>query len=37
VPGWETSLVWPAAARQPTLERFVEFARRQVRPPLARG
>jgi DNA-binding transcriptional LysR family regulator len=37
VPGCETSLVWPAAARQPTLERFVEFARRQVRPPLARG
>ena len=33
VPGCETSLVWPAAARQPTLERFVEFARRQLRPP----
>jgi DNA-binding transcriptional LysR family regulator len=37
VPGCETSLVWPAAARQPTLERFVEFARRQLRPPPGRG
>ena len=37
VPGCETSLVWPAAARQPTLERFVEFARRQLRPAPARG
>jgi DNA-binding transcriptional LysR family regulator len=37
VPGCETSLVWPAAARQPTLERFVEFARRQLRPGPARG
>jgi DNA-binding transcriptional LysR family regulator len=36
VPGCETSLVWPAAARQPTLERFVEFARRQLRQPSAR-
>ncbi|HXD38984.1 MAG TPA: LysR family transcriptional regulator [Ramlibacter sp.] len=30
VPGCETSLVWPAAAN-PTLERFVEFARGQLR------
>jgi len=37
VPGCETSLVWPVAARQPTLERFVEFARRQLRPPAGRG
>jgi len=37
VPGCETSLVWPAEARQPTLERFVEFARRQLRPPSPRG
>lgn len=37
VPGCETSLVWPAAARQPTLERFVEFARRQLRPAPGRG
>jgi len=29
VPGCETSLVWPAAAN-PTLERFVEFARERL-------
>jgi DNA-binding transcriptional LysR family regulator len=37
VPGCETSLVWPAGARQPTLERFLEFARRQLRPAAVRG
>jgi DNA-binding transcriptional LysR family regulator len=37
VPGCETSLVWPAQARQPTLERFLEFARRQSRQPSLRG
>jgi len=37
VPGCETSLVWPAGTRQPTLERFVEFARRQLRAAPVRG
>ena len=32
VPGCETSLVWRAAGVQPTLDRFLEFARHQVRP-----
>ena len=31
VPGCETTLAWPAAGRQPTLDRFIEFARRQLR------
>jgi DNA-binding transcriptional LysR family regulator len=31
VPGCETSLVWPVGSPKPTLERFVEFARQQVR------
>ena len=32
VPGCETSLVWPSAApAHPTLERFLVFARQQLR------
>jgi DNA-binding transcriptional LysR family regulator len=37
VPGCETSLVWPVAACPPTLERFLDFARRQLRQPPTRG
>jgi DNA-binding transcriptional LysR family regulator len=31
VPGCETSLVWPASATPPVLERFVAFARQQLK------
>ncbi len=37
VPGCETSLVWPAVQPAPTLERFIAFARHQLRPTTARG
>jgi DNA-binding transcriptional LysR family regulator len=37
VPGCETSLAWPQAPANPTLDRFAEFARQQIRNPPARG
>lgn len=37
VPVCETSLVWRRADAQPTLERFLEFARHQLRQPSIRG
>src|SRR5687767_11166935 len=37
VPGCETSLAWPEAPANPTLERFVEFARQQIRNVVTRG
>ena len=37
VPGCETSLAWPQASASPTLERFVEFARQQIRNGSVRG
>lgn len=37
VPGCETSLAWPQAPSNPALERFVEFARQQIRGTPARG
>ncbi|HSV35414.1 MAG TPA: LysR substrate-binding domain-containing protein, partial [Ramlibacter sp.] len=37
VPGCETSLVWPTLDGKPTLARFVEFARGQLRSPAPAG
>jgi len=37
VPGCETTLAWPQAPANPTLDRFVEFAREQIRTAPARG
>jgi DNA-binding transcriptional LysR family regulator len=37
VPGCETSLTWLAAGRPPALDRFIEFARQQLRQPADGG